>query len=98
MKLYLSSFHLGDEPEKLVSLLSKNAKGLIIVNAKDNLDVSERKKCLQKETQDLESLSLSVEELNLRDYFDETLIIIKSNGGYLIDSLRERSEFFDLRN
>ncbi len=69
MKLYLSSFRLGNESEKLISLLSKNAKGLIIVNAKDDLNVSKRKKSFQQEKKDLESLGLSVEELDLRDYF-----------------------------
>lgn len=69
MKLYLSSFRLGNNPERLVNLLSKNKKAAVIVNAIDDAQQEVRKEKLQGELNDLRSLGIEAEELDLRDYF-----------------------------
>ncbi|MDQ6985333.1 MAG: hypothetical protein Q9M91_01745 [Candidatus Dojkabacteria bacterium] len=46
MKLYLSSYQLGDNPERLAELFSKNKKVGVIMNALDwstDLDRVEKK-------------------------------------------------------
>lgn len=69
MKLYLSSFHLGNNPERLASLPSANKKIAVIANSVDNAPTEMRKQLVESEFTDLSRLGLSVEELDLRDYF-----------------------------
>lgn len=38
MKLYLSSYHVGSDPQILVNLVGKNKKAAVIPNAMDFLD------------------------------------------------------------
>lgn len=38
MKLYLSSFNLGNNPERLYKLFSDNRKVVVIMNAQDYLN------------------------------------------------------------
>lgn len=72
MKLYLSSYRLGNDPKKLMELFSTNKKAAVIANAMDFLEKSERNKSVQQETDDLTKLGLTTEELDLRDYFDKS--------------------------
>lgn len=69
MKLYLSSFRLGNNPERLAGLLSSNKKAAVIINAMDFLENEIRKEKLEKEIEDLRSIGIMGEELDLRDYF-----------------------------
>lgn len=70
MKLYLSSYHLGNEPRKLKGLVGTNKKAAIIPNALDySYDLERRKKSSQQETDDLTNLGFAPEELDLRGYF-----------------------------
>lgn len=69
LKLYLSSYRLGDHPEKLIELLSQNKKTAVIANSMDFLEGAERNESVQRETEDLTRLGLLPEELDLRDYF-----------------------------
>lgn len=72
MKLYLSSYRIGDNPKKLMELFSANKKAAVIANAMDFLEKSERDKSVQQEIDDLTKLGLTAEELDLRDYFDKS--------------------------
>ncbi len=72
MKLYLSSFQLGDHPDRLASLVGPNKKTAIIMNAGDAFGDSERPKYLAKYTQDLMSIGLIGEELDLRKFFGKS--------------------------
>ncbi len=72
MKLYLSSYRLGDDQKKLIKLFSANKKAAVIANAMDFLEKSERDKSVQQEIDDLTKLGLDSEELDLRDYFDKS--------------------------
>lgn len=70
MKLYLSSFRLGDNPERLRDLLSTNTKTAVIVNAIDDATEHVRTQKLDSEFKDLSSIGIPAEELDLRHYFD----------------------------
>ena len=72
MKLYLSSFRLGNNPQQLRQLISENKKVAIINNAIDHKPEQERTEKLEEEINDLQSLNLHVEELDLRNYFGKT--------------------------
>jgi dipeptidase E len=69
MRLYLSSFLIGDHPEKFVELISPGKRVALILNALDNRQAS-RDKFLVSQTETLTALGLEVEELDLRKYFD----------------------------
>src|SRR4051812_34643410 len=68
MRLYLSSFDLGDKPEELVALAGSARRAAIIVNALDNRP-DRRAVWLKKQTEKLVDLGFSVTELDLRSYF-----------------------------
>ena len=74
MKLYLSSYRLGNHSDKLKQLVGKtNARVAVSVNALDNQDKSLRNdNVLRRELTDMQQLEFSAEELDLRDYFGET--------------------------
>jgi dipeptidase E len=69
MKLYLSSFRLGNHPEQLVRLLSNKKKTAVIANAIDGATEHERKLGVERELNDFHSLGLHAEECDLREYF-----------------------------
>lgn len=85
MKLYLSSYHLGDNPEILASLFSENKKVAVITNALDFSDDFERReKSIEQYKELLLSIGLHPEELDLRKYFsrEKNLSIkLKEYGG-----------------
>lgn len=73
MKLYLSSYRLGDNPQKLVELVSENKKVAVIPNALDfSKDIERRNSTVQRELDDLKSLNLEPEEVDLRKYFEKS--------------------------
>jgi dipeptidase E len=70
MKLYLSSYRLGNEPQKLAEMVGKNRKTAIISNALDcYTDLPRRKATIEREMTDLKSIGLIPFELDLRNYF-----------------------------
>ncbi|MGB2791463.1 MAG: Type 1 glutamine amidotransferase-like domain-containing protein [Candidatus Moraniibacteriota bacterium] len=70
MKLYLSSYRLGDKPEQLAELLGDNKKVVVIPNALDfSTDLARREQSQKREFDDLKSIGLDAEELDLRLYF-----------------------------
>jgi len=72
MKFYLSSYKLGNEIEKLKSLVSKNKNKLgYIPNALDfsKADPEEKTKHIESDMNDLKAIGFDVELLDLRDYF-----------------------------
>ena len=66
MKLYLSSYNLGDNPEKLVELVGINKKVAVVTNASDLKTVTERKEKVEEEFDNLIEIGLLPEELDLR--------------------------------
>ena len=73
MKLYLSSYRLGDNPKQLVDLVGENKKAAVIPNALDfSTDIPRRNQSVQGEISDLRQLGLEPEELDLRKYFGKS--------------------------
>ena len=70
MRLYLSSFRVGEAGTELVRLAGKNRKVAVIGNACDFRDDATRKERLDREAVDLQLLGFEPEDLDLRDYFD----------------------------
>lgn len=71
MRLYLSSYRVGDFGEELKKLVNKpHAKVAVIANAVDwSNDVQRIKDGIAKEFEDMKSLGFEPELLDLRDYF-----------------------------
>jgi dipeptidase E len=71
MRMYLSSFRMGDHPERLVELLDAPGPAAVIANAIDGASDEVRREDVERELGALAELGLDAEELDLRDYFDE---------------------------
>jgi dipeptidase E len=69
VKLYLSSFRLGDHPERLVALLPPNPRIAVICNSIDAEHPDVRREKVAAEITWLTELGLRPEELDFRDYF-----------------------------
>ena len=72
MKLYLSSYHLGNNPQELVVLVEKNKRAAVIINSRDMWEESERKVGgIKRELEDLTILGFKPEIFDLRGYFNK---------------------------
>ncbi len=71
MKLYLSSYGLGNKPEELVSLMNSNKKVLIVNNAQDLFPRDSTKERINQNIVLFNELGLNAEELDLRLYFNK---------------------------
>lgn len=69
MRLYLSSYGLGNNPEKLVKLVGTNARVAVIANVCDAQDVVARSERVEREIVAMKGLGFSAREIDLRDYF-----------------------------
>ena len=72
MKLYLSSYKIGNNPLELINLVNKqNAKVAVIDNALDySDDLQRRNESLKAELDSMKSLGFNPEHVDLRNYFD----------------------------
>jgi len=68
MRLYLSSFKIGNQPQNLVELVGLNKNTVVVLNARDHKQEC-RNEYLLGETEALNDLGFEVEELDLRNYF-----------------------------
>ena len=77
MKLYLSSYRLGNHGDELVKLVGKpGAKVAVCQNALDwSTDLERKAKSLQAEFDDMKRLGFEPEELDLRDYFGKSGLV-----------------------
>jgi dipeptidase E len=72
MKLYLSSYKIGNRADKLMEMVAGNTKTAYIPNATDASDNPERsKEHILNDINELKALGLDVEILDLREYFDK---------------------------
>jgi dipeptidase E len=71
VRLYLSSFRLGDHPEFLVSLVGKAARVAVVANAMDDQPPDIRQQTVERELAALSALQLRPTELDLRCYAGE---------------------------
>lgn len=81
MRLFLSSYKVGNQPDKLLSLVGANKRAAIIINAHDYKPAEERAEKAIDELSELSSLGFEPFELDLRDYFD------KPFNGSLLDNV-----------
>jgi dipeptidase E len=83
MKMYLSSFRLGDHPEQLVDLVGNNKRAAVIANSIDFGNDPERRKAgVQREIDDLTKLGFTPEEVDLRNYFGKPKELEKKLSEY----------------
>ena len=66
MRLYLSSYRLGDHPEHLRALFGERARVAVIANALDAVPAELRAEMVERELADLAGLGLTGVELDLR--------------------------------
>jgi len=78
MKFYLSSYKIGNDIDKLKNLIPENKKTAYISNALDfSNDIERRKQSEATDIDQLKSLGLDVEILDLREYFDKQIELEK---------------------
>lgn len=82
MKLYLSSYYLGNDPAEFTNLFAANKKVAIIMNAADAGDPTRRSDYLQKNVALLAQIGLEGKELDLRDYFSDREGLAAQLQGY----------------
>jgi dipeptidase E len=74
MRLYLSSYKIGNHPEQLVRLVGSHKRRVaIITNATDCYSEAETKEWFQHEAQKFHELGFVSERLDLRDYFVDNI-------------------------
>ncbi len=69
MKLYLSSYQLGDKVPELLRMLKGRTKVAVINNAKDGLPAESRQVSVSDQFTMFRELGLEPKEVDLRDYF-----------------------------
>lgn len=68
MRLYLSSFRIGDHPERLLELTGTNRRTAVVVNALDHLRPALRQERVETELAALREVGLDPVELDLRRF------------------------------
>ncbi len=71
MRLYLSSFRIGDHPERLLELAGPGAVAAVITNACDVYSEDDRRQGVERELAALRALGLEPHELDLRNHFGQ---------------------------
>ena len=106
--MYLSSYHLGNNPEKLKELVNKeNAKAAIILNAADNSEDERRASYVASQIEELATLGIDSEELDLRNYFNRNqelkaklsnydLVWVVGGNSFLLLRAMKQSGFYKL--
>jgi dipeptidase E len=82
MKLYLSSYLIGNEQLRLAEMVGPNRKAAVIMNATDNLPRDKHDIYLGREIESLAELQIEGEEVDLREYFDRPHTIAQDLGRY----------------
>lgn len=105
MRLYLSSYRLGNKPDELLKLVGKeNKKVAIIANASDYKTSEERERGVKEQVADLSGIGLIPEEIDLRKYFGKQneleeeiskygLLWVKGGNALILQRAIEQSGF-----
>ena len=94
MRLYLSSFRMGDHPEHLVALAGGDSRrSVVIANAMDGAPPDVRRDSVELELAALADLGLGAAELDLRDYFGHQQRIRQDLAGVAMAWLRGGNTF-----
>ena len=88
MKLYLSSYKVGDKKEELINWINEHGNKICLIpNSRDIYPESERKtKGIQADVDDLTKLGFEVTVVSLKDYFE--------NKAALLSRLKEFNAFY----
>ena len=73
MRLYLSSYQLGDHPEAFTGLVRGRGRGWVIMNAFDAADPEVRRQETERQVSNLAGVGLAARELDLRANDAESL-------------------------
>ncbi len=104
MRLYLSSYHIGDHAAELVRLVGSNRKVAHIVNASDWGTEEGRNIQLKKQIHNFDRLGFESEEVDLRKYFGKPnglekklaefgLVWLKGGNTFILKRAIEQSGF-----
>ncbi|MGH8931690.1 MAG: Type 1 glutamine amidotransferase-like domain-containing protein [Egibacteraceae bacterium] len=93
MRLYLSSFRVGNRPDELLRLLRGGRRTALILNADDYKNTEDRAVSLSREIGELESLGLEPIEVDLRDYFGRAEALSAALAGFDLIYVRGGSAF-----
>jgi dipeptidase E len=94
VRLYLSSFRLGDHPEHLVALIGNDTcRGVVIANAMDDALPQIRREGVELELAGLAGLGLAAAELDLRGYFGHQQRLRQDLAGVCLAWLRGGNTF-----
>ncbi|MFD1722941.1 Type 1 glutamine amidotransferase-like domain-containing protein [Amnibacterium endophyticum] len=74
MRLYLSSYKLGDHPEALSGMVRGERHGLVIANALDGLDEARRHGDTEREIEELAQLGLVAHDFDLREHDPASIV------------------------
>jgi dipeptidase E len=94
MRLYLSSFRMGDHPEHLTALAGESGRrAVVIANALDAAPAGVRRRGVEDELAGLAGLGFDAVELDLRDYFGRQQRLRRDLGGFCLAWLRGGNVF-----
>jgi dipeptidase E len=94
VRLYLSSFRMGDHPEHLLALVGGDgSRSVVIANAMDDAPPDVRRASVELELAALADLGLGGTELDLRDYFSQQQRLRQDLAGVSMAWLRGGNTF-----
>jgi dipeptidase E len=94
VRLYLSSFRMGDHPEHLVALVGAGGRrAVVIANAMDDAPADVRRGGVERELAALTDLGFDPVELDLRDYFGQERRLRRDLAGVALAWLRGGNVF-----
>jgi dipeptidase E len=88
MRLYLSSFRMGNQSEQLIALAGGTGSVAVIANAMDAAPSDIRESGVIRELEGLQALGFDAEEIDLRDYFLNSESLIEDLRKYDVAWLR----------
>jgi dipeptidase E len=71
MRLYLSSFRLGNNALKFSSMIEGNKRAALILNARDYFSLADRETGRIEQISELKKIGITAEELDLREFFNK---------------------------
>jgi dipeptidase E len=94
MRLYLSSFRMGDHPDYLAALSGESGRSAVVIaNALDGEQAGVRRSGVENELAGLAGLGFDAVELDLRDYFGHEQRLRHDLGGIAMAWLRGGNVF-----
>jgi dipeptidase E len=82
MRLFLSSYRLGNRPDELLRLLRGGRRVALIMNAADYKPPAERAESLQRELDELRGAGLDPVDVDLRRYFGRAEALREALDGF----------------